>query len=410
MSKNNGVLPIQNLEFVLKDFMGSCPKIQNIEWKHLTDPGENFGSLILALDLMVGENGKSETLHLVAKLPPKSAYLVDLFNSPMSFYKEIYFYKIIAPELEKFQAENGIQKNEIIKLVPRFFGGRLGLRNVEEFDNQATILLENLKTQGYRTEDRITGMDREHMKFAIKHLAKLHAIPICYKIKKPEVFKELIRPGLKSLINEITIKCVQDMINNSISNLLTIKEVQPYMERVNKTIEYGASRHAVEPEEPWATLTHHDFWVNNMLFQHDKSGKIIDMKVVDFQLTQYENGCCDLIFLILSSGKPDIIDENLDELINLYYSSFIDCLKTFNVDVKEFSREKFNQNLIEFARRTLDQCLMMVQVIQATRGSARNLEDIKNKDNFLNMGKNKENDEKLIHIVKTYSKRGWLID
>ncbi|XP_033214201.1 uncharacterized protein LOC117171216 [Belonocnema kinseyi] len=409
MSNLSETPPIQNLECVLREFLGSQLKIESMQWKHLVDPGENFGSLILALNLNVKENGKSENLNLIAKLPPKSEYLVDLFNSPMSFYKEIYFYKIIAPELIKFQIENGMKKSELIKLVPQFFGGRLGVKDGEKFDDQATIVLENLKVQGYDTEDRITGMDKEHMIFAIKQLARLHAIPICYKIKKPKAFKELIMPGLASIFNEATIRCVEDMINKAVNTLETMKEAQPYMEKVTKTIEYGASKIEEEPEEPWATLVHSDFWVNNMLFRHDKSGKIIDMKMVDLQLTQYENGCRDLIFLIMSSAKLKVIDESLDEMIDSYYSSFVDCFRTFDVDVKDFSREQFDKNLIESARRKLDQCLMMVQVIQATRGSARRVNDIKNKDNFLDMGRSKENDEKLIHIVETYARKGWLV-
>ena len=410
MSNQNGTLPIQNLECVLQEFLGSQLKIEKIQWKYLVDPGENFGSLILALNLVVKEDGTTENLNLIAKLPPKSEYLVDLFNSPMSFYKEIYFYKVIAPELIKFQVENGVQKNELIKLVPRFFGGRLGLKDGEKFDDQATIVLENLKVQGYDTEDRITGMDREHMIFAIKQLARLHAITICYKIKKPKAFKDLILPGLTSLFNEATIRCVQDMINKAVKNLQTMKEAQPYMERVAKTIEYGDSQIEKEPEEPWATLIHRDFWVNNMLFRHDKSGKIIDMKMVDLQLIQYDNGCHDLVFLIMSSAKPKVIDESLDEMIDTYYSSFTDCLKIFDLDVSEFSREQFDKNLVECARQKLSQCLMMVQVIQATRGSARRVDDIKNKENFLDMGRSKENDKKLIHTVETYARKGWLMD
>lgn len=404
----NEELPIKDLESVLQEHIGNQLKIQNLEWKHLTDPGENFGSLILAINLKVGENGSTKSFHLVAKLPPKSEYLLDLFNSPMSFYKEIYFYKIIAPEFSKFQLTSEINKSELIKLVPEFYGGRLGINNKETFDDQATILLENLKIQGYNTEDRITGMDKKHMIFAIKQLARLHALTIGYKLKKPNDFKSLIMPGLANAYNKASEIGVQDMINKAMGNLKTLKQVESQISNIIKTMEYGAEKMIVQPKEPWATLVHSDFWVNNMLFLHDdKTKEIIDMKIVDLQLTQYDNGCLDLIFMILSSAKANVIDENLDEMLDTYYSSFIDYLKVLHIDVKEFTRDEFDKNVIESARRRLDQCLMMVQVIQATRGSARRVDNIKNKENFLDMGRSKENDDKLIHIVKIYEKRGW---
>lgn len=408
MSVNEG-FPIKNFEFVLQEHIGNQLKIQNLEWKHLTDPGENFGSLILAINLTAGENGRTKLFHLVAKLPPKSEYLLDLFNSPMTFYKEIYFYKIMAPEFLKFQLESEIEENELLKLVPKYFGGRLGLKDNDTFDDQATILLENLKIQGYDTEDRIMGMDKKHMMFAIKQLARLHALTIGYKMKKSKDFKSLILPGLKNVYNKASENGVQDMINKALGNLKTLKEVDSLMGSVMKTMEYGASKMMIQPQEPWATLVHSDFWVNNMLFLHDKSGKIIDMKIVDLQLTQYEDGCLDLVFLIMSSAKAHVIDDNLDEMFDTYYSAFIDYLRILNVDVNQFSKEQFDKNVIESARRRLDQCLMMVQVIQATRGSARRVDNIKNKENFLEMGRSKENDEKLIHIVQTYEKRGWFV-
>lgn len=409
MTTVNNELPIKDLESVLQEHIGKKLKIKNLDWKHLTDPGENFGSLILAINLTVGENGFTKKFHLVAKLPPKSDYLLDLFNSPMSFYKEIYFYKVITPEFLQFQLSFDIDKQELIELVPQYFGGRLGFKDHDKFDDQATILLENLKIQGYETEDRIMGMDKKHMLFAIKQLARLHALTIAYKMKKPKEFKSLILPGLQNVFNKESIIGLQDMINKAIGNLNTLKEVELQMPSVIKTMEYGASTMELQPKEPWATLVHSDFWVNNMLFLHDneKSENIIDMKIVDLQLTQYEDGCLDLIFMIMSSAKANVIDENLDEMIDTYYTSFIDCLKIFHVDVKQFPRDEFDKNIQESAKRRLDQCVMMVQVIQAKRGSARRVDNIKNKENFLDMGRSKENDEKLIHIVKTYEKRGW---
>lgn len=103
MPELNEPVPLQDLEGLLQQTLGGPLSVQVTDWKHLTDPGENFGSLILAVNVNITKNDKQETHHLVCKMPPKSDYLLDLFNSPISFKKEIYFYTKIAPAFLQLQ-------------------------------------------------------------------------------------------------------------------------------------------------------------------------------------------------------------------------------------------------------------------------------------------------------------------
>ena len=104
MPESSESLPLSDLEGLLQQTLGSPLSVQVSGWKHLTDPGENFGSLILAIEAEVEKNnGEREPLHLVCKMPPSSNYLLDLFNSPAVFKKEIYFYASIAPAFLEFQ-------------------------------------------------------------------------------------------------------------------------------------------------------------------------------------------------------------------------------------------------------------------------------------------------------------------
>ena len=104
MPELNEPVPLQDIEGLLQQTLTSPLKVQVNDWRHLTDPGENFGSLILAINVNVTrENGKQETHHLVAKMPPKSEYLLGLFNSPMAFKKELYFYTKIDPAFLQLQ-------------------------------------------------------------------------------------------------------------------------------------------------------------------------------------------------------------------------------------------------------------------------------------------------------------------
>lgn len=235
-----GDLPVKDLEGALEEGLGAKPKIDKVRWRYLTDPGENFGSLIMSVDVdvIINEN-LPQPLHLVAKMPPTSPYLLDLFNSPATFFKEIYFYRKVAPRLLEIQTENGKAENELFSLVPCYYGGRLGLKNSEVFDDQALILLENLNYAGYKTQDRIVGLDKEHMEFAIKELAKLHAIAIAIRMKKPRVFDEVIVPGLVDGFNQTSANCVMDMINKATRNLKSTELGKKLEASIDKTVEHA---------------------------------------------------------------------------------------------------------------------------------------------------------------------------
>ncbi|XP_017760292.1 PREDICTED: uncharacterized protein LOC108550901 [Eufriesea mexicana] len=411
MSPSIEPLPVQKLDALLTQSVGKNFQIKHLEWSPLTAPGENFGSVMLAITVtLTRPTDKTETLNLVAKLPPTSAYLLDLFNSPVSFQKELYFYNSMAKEFLDLQTENGMKGKDPCNLVPKFFGGRLGLKAHDEFDAQAAIILENLKCSGYDTEDRIFGLDRKHTKFAIEGLAKMHAFTIALKLKKPQVYEEIATNVFLDIWNETTAKCVNDMIRKAQSDIQDIEELKPFVDRVNKTIEYGImyEKTRKSAEEPWATLIHNDFWVNNMMFQHNEQGELLDMKIVDFQLCLYDYGMKDLIFFLVSSANKEILDNNMDEMIDWYYSCFINALKMLRVDTEKFTKQKFDEIVGHCGQVKFNQCIMMVQVIQAPRKTASDITVIKENNVFTSTAGNDIYRQKLMTIVNLFDKRGWL--
>lgn len=400
---------MQDLSGLLMQTYGPDFQIHDVQWKPLTDPGENFGSEILAITIHAEQDNKKRTLNAVVKLPPKSEYLLELFDSPITFKKELNFYSNVTPHLVKLQTECGISRENLSIITPQFLGGRLGLRDPRCFDSQAAIILENLKDHNYTTQDRILGLDKVHMDFAINHLAKMHAMIIGLKLKKSGVFEKEVLPALEFNINENTKDSVKEMIKKAQDDYKNIKEAEPYLERIDKTIDYSLCT-TVMPEEPWTTLVHNDFWVNNMLFKYDESGKPINMKIVDFQLTIYDYGVNDLIFFLISSSRKEVLDNHLDDMIDLYYASFIECLKSLRVDTNMFPKSQFMKQLSQCAPLKFKQCIMMVQVIQAARGSVTETTEKADKDVFKG-GINDENyKQKLLHVLSIFDRKGWLVN
>lgn len=140
---------IENLEGLLQQYIGPNKKIVNIKKGRLTAPGENYCSIMLKLDITLKnlEKGKEEKLHAVAKTI--NTEVNDFFKQAAhpQFEKEIAFYTEIVPTLQDFQREQGI--TEVLDLFPKLYAARRNLHgNDGEVDDDAVIILENLKEQG----------------------------------------------------------------------------------------------------------------------------------------------------------------------------------------------------------------------------------------------------------------------
>lgn len=136
-------------------------KIYISDIKSLTTAGENYGSILLSVNIVIENpgDGKTETIKAVAKAVPKNDFIKNFFMSSLTFKKELYFYQNVIPALKKFQTDEGMTK--LVDFTAEFYGGRLSLdSNQQEYaDEDAVILMENLKESGYQTIERTLGFD-----------------------------------------------------------------------------------------------------------------------------------------------------------------------------------------------------------------------------------------------------------
>lgn len=138
---------IEKLEELVSRYISKTKKIIEKKITPLTAPGENFGSTILKVDLVVQNEDKTkEDLSIVAKLIPTMEFFREMFNVKVTFKIETAFYDIIVPTLQDFQREQGM--TDVIDFFPKFYGARMNLDGSDNIDNDAIILMENLKVQG----------------------------------------------------------------------------------------------------------------------------------------------------------------------------------------------------------------------------------------------------------------------
>ncbi|XP_012273647.1 uncharacterized protein LOC105696064 [Orussus abietinus] len=397
---------LRDLESVLRESLGDEVVVEEYSTKSIMLPGDNYGSTILGVEATIrrGKGVDPEELHLIAKMLPPTELQRMIFDSPYSFRKEIFMYKEIFPEYNRLELENGYSEEELFRVLPRFYGSRLTLDPKVDFTDDAVILLENLKPQGYASGDRRLGYDLEHAKLAISAMARFHALGIATKMKRPEYFEELKR----------RCKCLQfkgenfaDSTKAFLAAIGDDPEVSQYLERCQAAFDRGVDQawHRV-PEEPWSTIIHSDFWVNNLLFKRDESGRPVDVKFVDFQNYLFLSPLQELVFFIFVSVQDEVKAAHVEELFDTYYCSFVSVLERLGCDVSPFSKDQFVKKLSEDAALEFVHCMFMLKVLT--------LEVDPNQDQPLDVSRvmlSKGSDDYMRRVrtlIKFYVARNWI--
>ncbi|CAH0554098.1 unnamed protein product [Brassicogethes aeneus] len=357
----------------------------------ITKPGDNLGSSIFGIKVRVKnlETKKEEFVDAVVKTPAQDELIRYIFNSEVTFRNEIEFYRNIMPMLTRFQQENNMDSSEY---YVKYLGARLNLKNNEDVDTNAVLLMENLALGGYKMKNRKVGFNLGEAKVIVKNMADFHATTLSYKMKNPENFNSKIKPFLDGTIFECRdgIKGILYEKNKNLALEIVGNNDKDLFERVKHIIEEDF----LPDGELFSTICHYDFWVNNIMV--NKS----ECKFLDFQICRYLSLINDLIFFLLTSVENDVVVENFDDLIQLYYDVFINILKKFQCDTSQFSFEVFEQELSFCSKREFLHSISMLFIIFADVKLPMDLNaPIEPSKNHL---------EKFHVILTIYQKKGWL--
>ncbi|KAF7282399.1 hypothetical protein GWI33_002713 [Rhynchophorus ferrugineus] len=428
---------------------------KNVEVSRLTAPGENYLSLVLRVNIEVEKDGKTKTLSAVAKRIPMGNQKMNMMNIH-SMRNEIKFYSEIVPMFTQFTSEYGIDSSH---LFAGYYGSRMSLdQSKKEADENSLLLIENLIPEGYKNEDRYVGFDLVTAKAVLKSLALFHAIPIGIKLKKPDQFQYLKEfmdsshphhsggpggprgppggppggprgppggppgphggppgppdgpggprgpphfPDGKNP-DELFLKAIQD-----------IPECSPYIVRMEPLLKkpMGPPGGGGTPKEPWATMSHSDFWVNNIMIK-PRPGQEPLVKLVDFQMSSYKSLGSDLVFFMLSSVRNDVQKEYFDDLLRYYHDQFTGYLKKFKLDLN-FSYAEYLEELEEAAKEHESKHALSFTTIifgekNATVDVAVDDVDIFERMNSMIENMNQHQKDKIVSIASEICRRNWV--
>ncbi|XP_014209232.1 uncharacterized protein LOC106639917 [Copidosoma floridanum] len=415
---------LRDLESLLRkrlDFDG----LLECSTESLLPPGDNYGSTILKVRAVIKRNKpekneeEKEELNLVAKMMPPTDFQRLIFHSSFTFKKETFFYKKLMPAYQQLEREFGVPADEVFDILPEFYGARFNLKSGgghgdgddddEDVlvDDDAVILMQNLKVRGYYMTDRRKGMDLEHARVALKALARFHGLGIAMKHQKPDFFDTM-----KKRSKCLTIDGVD--FEESMAPVLQLFREDPAMSTHQHRLEAAmrqssATSWAAVPPEPYSTIIQADFWGNNIMFLKDPdTGRVADVKFVDFQNYLFMSPLRELVFFLATGLEAPVMNdaEAFDGLIDFYHEHFVKTLARMKCDPGPFSRERFDAQLRVDAFEEFPHCPFMLKIM--TNEVERDAKSSDIRDRMMNTRVNELWLERLRRCVAKYAEKGWL--
>ena len=166
----------------------------------------------------------------------------------------------------------------------------------------------------------------------------------------------------------------------------------------------GDRKLTISTDETWSTLTHGDFWVNNMLFHKDDHGNVDDVKLIDFQVLLFNSALKDLPYF-LTGSLDDTTTNHIDELIDIHYNTFIRTLERMGIDTKVFTRESYDKEMKKQAINEFPLCALATKFFVHEVNAEEKIDGL--------MAKIFESEisdvfrKRVARLVHTYEKKGW---
>ncbi|XP_072400514.1 uncharacterized protein [Diabrotica undecimpunctata] len=373
--------------------------IKNVNINNLTAPGENFGSIMYKLDIVLNnnDNGTEEILHAVAKTLPAAELWRKIFNIQVTYTNEMAFYQIVLPTFQEFQRSLGI--DNVINCFAECLAVRKNLlgNDSDVIDDDAVIVLENLISKGYNNIDRVKGFDLKTSKIILKDIAHLHAVGLSLKLKDPKKFDEKVKKYCH---------VYEPPKENSENNLLkaVVAENEECRQFLSSIHGWGEIPKAA-PREPFATLVHQDLWTNNTM-QKFENGNPVGNKLVDLQIYEYGSPAADVFFFIFSSIPLEVLEPHLDDLLHFYHENFTGFLKKHKCNL-EFSYDQFLDEMEFVSAFEFSHALLFHLVAVNGKKGGHEPDELPSVDKFLKY-MSQPVKEKAWYMVKECVKRGWL--
>lgn len=260
------VLKEEQVLHALQADQGSEARLSLWSVEEFTQKGDNYATLVTALNVSFVLEGEEHSASYVVKINPKMGVINSIpgFSRTM-FEKESEFYCAILPSLN-----DELRRLDLPTLnFPKCYHSDLDSHN-------EAIFIEDLRGRGFRMYDRMKGLDKTHTTLIVQELARLHAASLLMKARTPDVDLTVKFPYLNKDWNNIcddNVNILEQMFRGGFELAETFLQGYSGYDRATAWLANAQDRateiftRQVKREAPFEVLCHGDLWNNNILFR-----------------------------------------------------------------------------------------------------------------------------------------------
>ncbi|XP_065199886.1 uncharacterized protein LOC135831382 isoform X2 [Planococcus citri] len=235
---------------------------------------------------------------------PIAGPLNDLIVSSGGYEKETLMYTEVLPRMYTIEKE--------------FFTPRLYYS-----DDKMSLVLKDLTQSGYKCADRVQKLDVEHCIYALKCLAKFHALSV--KLETTNGLPEVVKCNAHSsaTAEKFNIFITQQMPQFIHSLPQDLKERYPGVITYLKYLSIETVINALNDSsfEKFNVLNHGDLSINNIMFKYDKYGIVRKAKLIDFQFTSWNSPAKDLTYFFITCMEFEEYERYFPLLLGIYLNT-----------------------------------------------------------------------------------------
>ncbi|XP_011197132.1 uncharacterized protein LOC105221681 [Zeugodacus cucurbitae] len=297
-------------------------QLRKTELSPATLKGDHYASVMFRATVEYKCDGEVKTKRMIMKImPSQEGHKKEMFEESTIFETEIGMYTKVIPRFEQILRDIG--DDTVLKAPILFY----------ELSPRKIIIFEDIVPLGYEVL-RGRCVNNEEIKLAYLKLAKWHAISYKINFEEPEYF-ESYRQGLLTMpkIEEnVFMSQAIDLLIQQVETMPRLQNYLPHLKSIRNKLFKGAINSFKEYQEArkanaYYVLCHGDFHNKNMMFKHDpSSGKLLDVMLLDYQLSYVGPMINDLIYsyyMLLDSEHR----EDFPQWMYFYFTHFKETLQ-----------------------------------------------------------------------------------
>lgn len=280
-----------------------------------TNKGDNYASEMFRIVLEFTKNGVTGEKRIILKKDHDGQEVKTMFDPYNLYSTEIDYYRHYMPQFEKILSAAG----EKIQLSPRLI-----------YHEDPVFIMEDMAPLNYRTVSRENRFNMETAKLVLAKLAKYHAASMVYNKNNGGCLEQL-KGTLFEVENGfliVLLKKFDTLVSDMTSWGDEFAPIIPKMQFIRDNY-YAIGRRQVVPSEGLGVFSHGDAWLNNILIRFEED-KLVDVLLIDLQLSCWTSPACDLLYFIFTSLNEVDYQGRFDELIKHYHDNLSSILRKVN--------------------------------------------------------------------------------